>query len=406
MTIRNQSRRTGTKLGTLSVLAAFGLALAFVTDSQNSTASADDTITIGAVKALSGGMSSFDVPPLNGAKLAIADINAAGGVLGKQLDVVVVDFHTKVEESGPGAREALDQGAELIITSCDFDFGAPAALVAQAANVAAFSDCAGSVQFGVQGIGPLAFTMGNMGRSEGAIMAEWGYQKKNWTKAWVLQDSVLLYYDEVCTGFKDRFLELGGTIVGHETFKPTDPTVATQISKLGSGDRPDILFVCAWPTAGAAAFKQLRAAGYNEPILSSNTYDGAFWIGAIPDISDLYFANYASMWGDDPSAEVNAFFERYAAAYGGLPENSNVVTGYAVIQAFALGAEAAGSTDGDQVAEALNNAGAMDLLVGPTTYTADLHADLMRPQRIMEVQNGKPSYLEMWTLSSPPKVEF
>jgi branched-chain amino acid transport system substrate-binding protein len=405
MTSKNHSRRTGTKLGTLSVVAAFGLAAAFATGGHN-TASADDTITVGAVKGISGGMSSFDVPPLNGAKLAIEDINAADGLLGKQLDVVVIDFHTKIEESGPGAREALDQGAELIITSCDFDFGAPAALVAQAANVVAFSDCAGSVQFGVQGIGPLAFTMGNMGRSEGAIMAEWGYQKKNWTKAWVLQDSVLLYYDEVCTGFKDRFLELGGTIVGHETFKPTDPTVATQISKLGSGDRPDILFVCAWPTAGAAAFKQLRAAGYNEPILSSNTYDGAFWIGAIPDISDLYFANYASMWGDDPSAEVNAFFERYAAAYGGLPENSNVVTGYAVIQAFALGAEAAGSTDGDQVAEALNNAGAMDLLVGPTTYTADLHADLMRPQRIMEVQNGKPSYLEMWTLSSPPKVEF
>ena len=48
----------------------------------------------------------------------------------------------------------------------------------------------------------------------------------------------------------------------------------------------------------------------------------------------------------------------------------------------------------------------MDLLVGPTTYTAEMHADLVRPQRIMEVQNGEPRYLEMWTLSRPPKVEF
>ena len=405
MTSKNQSRRTGTKLGTLSVLAAFGLAAAFATAGQN-TASADDTITIGAVKGISGIMTSFDVPPLNGAKLAIADINAAGGVLGRQLDVTVVDMHSKIEDSGPGAREALDQGAELIITSCDFDFGAPAALVAQSANVAAFSDCAGSVQFGVQGIGPLAFTMGNMGRTEGAVMAEWAFEKMNWTTAWMLQDSGLLYYDEVCTGFKDRYLELGGTIVGHETFKATDPTIATQISKLSSADRPDTLFVCAWTTAGAAAFKQLRAAGFDEPILSSNTYDGAFWIAAIPDISNLYFANYASMWGDDPNEKVNDFFKRYAETYDGLPENSNVVTGYAVVQAFALGAEAAGSTDGDQVAKALEAAGAMDLLVGPTTYTAELHADLVRPQRIMEVQNGKPSYLEMWTLSRPPKIEF
>ena len=405
MTARKYNRSTGMQRATLPIFAAFGLAVAVAGGGQD-TASADDTITVGAVKGISGLMTSFDVPPLNGARLAIEDINAAGGVLGKQLDVVVVDYHSKVEESGPGGREVLDQGAELVITACDFDFGAPAALVAQAANVVAFSDCAGSVQFGVQGIGPLAFTMGNMGRTEGAVMAEWAFEKKKWTKAWMLQDSTLLYYDEVCTGFKDRYLELGATIVGHETFKPADPTVATQISKLSAGDRPDFLFVCAWPTAGAGAFKQLRAAGHDQPILSSNTYDGAFWIDAIPDISNLYFANYASMWGDDPSEEVNAFFKRYAEAYDGLPDNSNVVTGYAVIQAFALGAEAAGTTDGDKVAMALEAAGAMDLLVGPTTYTAEMHADLVRPQRIMEVQNGKPRYLEMWTLSRPPKVEF
>ena len=365
-----------------------------------------DPILIGAVKAESGFMSAFDIPPLRGAELAVADINAAGGVLGRPLEISVIDYHSKPEDAGPAAQELIDDGASLIIAACDFDLGSPAALVAQEANVLAMSDCAGSIQFGVQGIGPLAYTMGNAGRSEGAIMAEWAYNERNMTKAWTLRDTNLLYYSEVCTGFKDRFTELGGTIVGEETFETDDPTIATQISALESAETPDFLFICGFPTGGAGAIRQLRSAGFDQPLLSSNTYDGTYWMEAVPDISNMYFSNYASMWGDDPNPEVNAFFEQYQEQYGSLPDNSNVITGYSLIQAFALAAESAGTLEGDALANALDTMGEMDLLVGPTTFTPDLHIDLLRRQEIMEIQDSQPKFLQYWELTTPPKVDF
>ena len=185
-----------------------------------------------------------------------------------------------------------------------------------------------------------------------------------------------------------------------------DTSFATQVSNLTALDPPpDFLFICAFPTGGTGAMREIRAAGHDQPILSSNTYDGDTWIPAIPDISNMFIANYGSMWGDDPNPAVNEFFARYIDQYG-LPANSNVLTGYSVIQAFALAAEAAGTTDGDAVAKALEEIGTMDLLVGPTTFTADLHIDLLRPQQVTEIQNGTPAYRELWQLENPPKIEF
>ena len=66
----------------------------------------------------------------------------------------------------------------------DFDFGAPGAFVAQQKNVIAFS-AASDPKFGVQGVGPLAYSVSNAGQAQGALMAEWAYNKKGWKKAYV-----------------------------------------------------------------------------------------------------------------------------------------------------------------------------------------------------------------------------
>src|SRR5262249_55139248 len=162
-------------------------------------------------------------------------------------------------------------------------------------------------------------------------MAEWAIKSRKLRTAWTLRDTGLLYYNEVCTGFKDRYTELGGKIVGEETYKATDPSVATQINHLRSiKPAPAALVLCGLPTGGSAAIRQIRAAGFNQPLLSSNTYDGDYWKKAIPKaaLSNIYFANYASLYGDDPNPKVNAFMKRYKALYGKSPDNSNLVTGY------------------------------------------------------------------------------
>lgn len=365
-----------------------------------------DPIVIGAAIAESSFMAPFDEPPLAAARFAIEDINAEGGVLGRPLELVVSDMKSEPSKGPQAALDVLGQGAEMVIVSCDFDIGGPAAVTATAEGKVAFSTCAGSPQFGPQGIGPLAYTMGAAGQTEGSILAEWATEKKDFKTAYLLTDTDLEYYKNVAKGFQQRFPEVGGEIVASSNFKQKDPPAAVVNKVLAANPQPDFLFFASNPLFGGQVLRRLRAAGYDGTIIGSNSWDGDYWKKGFPGLSDFYFLGYISLYGDDPKAGANELVERYRETEGKLPDNSNLVTGYSVIQAFARAAEAAGSLDGEKIAAELDKFSGEDLLVGPTTFTPDMHISLERPMQIMQIQDGKSSFLETWTPKEAPDIEL
>jgi branched-chain amino acid transport system substrate-binding protein len=365
-----------------------------------------EPIVIGAAIAESSFMSPFDLPPLAAARFAIEDINAKGGVLGRPLELVVSDMKSEPSEGPKAALDVLGQGAEMVIVSCDFDIGGPAAVTATGEGKVAFSTCAGSAQFGPQGIGPLAYTMGAAGQTEGGILAEWATEDKGFKTAYLLTDTDLEYYKNVAKGFEQRFPDLGGEITGSSNFKQKDPPAAVVNKVLAASPQPDFVFLASNPSFGGQVLRRLRASGYDGPIVGSNSWDGDYWKKGFPNLSELYFLGYISLYGDDPNAKANELVERYRQEEGKLPDNSNLVTGYSVIEAFARAAEAAGSVDGEKVAAELDKFADEDLLVGPTTFIPDMHISRERPMQIMEIQDGKSSFLKTWTPKAAPDIEF
>src|SRR5690348_13919100 len=105
---------------------------------------AADEIVVGFATAESGFMQAYDKPAQDAAMIRIDEINKAGGLLGRQIKVVNADTKTDRAEGAKAGLEVLDKGAELVIVSCDYDFGAPAALAAQAAGKVSFFLCAES----------------------------------------------------------------------------------------------------------------------------------------------------------------------------------------------------------------------------------------------------------------------
>ena len=91
----------------------------------------------------------------------------------------------------------------------------------------------------------------------------------------------------------------------------------------------------------ASAIKQLRAAGIDQPILADEDIDGDYWKGGVPDLNDVYYATYASIYGDDPDPKVNELVDRYKQKTGKLPDTSAFLTGYAMIQAIQKAVEGA-----------------------------------------------------------------
>jgi branched-chain amino acid transport system substrate-binding protein len=366
----------------------------------------DEPIVIGAAIGESGWLEATDVPAKVMEEFAIEDINAEGGVLGRPLKLITADTASEQAQGSTAALEVIEQGAEMVIVSCDFDYGSPAALVAQESDKIAFSTCAGSPKFGVQGIGPNAYTMSNGTPALAGVLAEFGYEEKGFRNAYMLLDDTIDYDKTLCAGLEEVWPKLGGKIVGRDTYKNEDASIASQISRLKSTPDVDVIFQCTYNPGGAQALRQLRNAGVDTPVIGSESQDGDYWLNAVPNLSDFYYQTYGSMFGDDPRPQFNQLVKRYTKKVGEPPAQALGFTGYSVIEMYAAAVEKAGTTETAAVREALDEMEDVPLLVGPTTFTPDTHISLHRPMVIMEVQNGKHDYVETRTPKVISKVEY
>ncbi len=95
----------------------------------------DDKITFGGAMCMTGAQAPLDTPSFKGAQVAIKELNDRGGLLGKQVEFVNVDGKSDPVTVGNVTVELIDNGADLIVAPCDFDFGGPASRAAQEAGL-------------------------------------------------------------------------------------------------------------------------------------------------------------------------------------------------------------------------------------------------------------------------------
>jgi branched-chain amino acid transport system substrate-binding protein len=370
--------------------------------------SSSQPIVIGMAVAQTGGFSAYDLGIIAAAKIEIANLNSHGGVLGRQLQVAIADTKSDRAQGPQAALTVLGQGANLVITQCDFDFGSPAALVALQHNVPAFS-CASSPKFGVQDIGPLAFSINFAGNEEAAVAAEYPYKKLGFKTVYILTDPTIAYSKDLGTNFKQVWTGLAGagSVLGTDTFQNGDPSIDAQITRIKSlSTKPDFIFLSTYLPGGVSAIRQIRAAGLNTPIMTGQAMDDSSWLNAVPNLSDFYAVDYASFYGDDSRSDVNSFFANFQQVTGSAAPNAYPIMGYSMVQLFALAVQKAGSTDGKAVSKALESGSTFNLLVGPTVFSPDLHINDKRPMTIMTIKNGKAAFVTQYTPESVPAPIF
>ncbi|PUA20403.1 ABC transporter substrate-binding protein [Glaciimonas sp. PCH181] len=377
-------------------LALFSLA---ATVGLSSARAADEPITIGFAIAESGWLQNYDSAPFKAAVLKIDEINKAGGLLGRQLKYRVIDTKTERERSASAGAELIRSGVNLLVVSCDYDFGAPAALAGQKAKVITMSLCAADPKMGVQGVGDYAFTANSAAQSEGVAIAEYAQEKLKLKTTYVLEDTTIEYSKSGCAGFRAAWAKGDGkdSILGNDVFKNNDPSIAAQITRLNSlSKKPDSVFVCSFMPGGASAIRQLRAAGINVPILGTTAMVDNYWLNAVPKLKDFYVPAFMSLYGDDPRPAMNTFIANFKARWKEAPVSSYSVLGYSLIEQWAYAVTTTHSTDSDKNLAVMNSFTNQPFLVGPTTYRKDLHIQLNRPWLILKVENGSFHAVEMY----------
>ena len=363
-----------------------------------------EPILIGSAMAQTGFMSPFDVPALDTARIAIDATNSAGGVLGCQLELIEVDGESNPDKGAQIATDLIDQGAQLMLVTCDYDINAKASQVAQDAGVLVIAPCVGDTIMGPDAGLTLGFSLGSAVPGEAAIMAEWAFEEFG-PKASLFKDMSIKYTQNQCKVFEERWTQLGGEIVSAPEFSQTQQgslaaPVTAQVKEIKDSN-PDVVALCSYPGGGAEAAAALRAGGVETPVVSGFGMDGAFWLGAVPDLSDFYFVTYASVFGDDPNPKVTELLSAYKSLTGTDAATSGLVTGASSIEAFALAAEQAGSTNGADLAAALEAFDNVELTAGPTSFSPQLHVNVTRPMAVMQVQDGSHSFIEYRTAEQP-----
>ncbi len=369
--------------------------------SSAAPAASGDPLVLGIVQAGSGFMGPIDTPARNALLLEVEKVNAAGGVNGQPIQVNFIDTETKFEAYAPNAQKVIDEGANVLIVTCDYDVSSPAALVAEAANVLNIAPCIGDPIYGPAGGLKLGFSMGDGVPGEASVMAEFA-NKQGYKTAVLMKDTSIKYTQNQCAVFDKRFTELGGKVLNTYEYVQGD-SVKETVSKIASGTKPDVIINCGYNPGGGQVAKEIRDGGLATPIISGFGMDGDFWVGGIPNLTDYYVVTYNAKNGDDANADVNAAAEEYKAKYGNLPDVGGFVTGPTTLQVILEAYKQAGSWDGDKMTAALETFKDVPTLAGPTSFSPDLHINVTRPMAILEVVDGKLKFIEA---IAPEKVVF
>ncbi len=401
-----------TKVGkaTLVLLAVAALAAAAVT-AGTAAPQAKKTVTIGWAYDGVGAMAPFDGPALATAKTRIAQVNKL-----KSSPVRLKLLTCNTQNNKPAIAKAcatklLGQGADIVMTTCDVDFAAPVVQTAINAGKLTIAPCIGTDQMGPKRFGAkgrLAFSYGNVAQDEGSAMAEFAW-KRGWRTASLATDTVIVYFRNVVQAFKARWAQLGGKIAAEETYQSLGGNPASwqnTVTRLNAEDADVIV------TSTAAAFgaqvpilNGLRTLGNSTPFLNSWAGDGNYWYSKDPQVTNYYYVTFASAFGDDPVAAVNALAKKNAAAIAKGGSTGGFITGPAAIDGILVALRrTGGSTNGLALAAQMEKFKNVPTLSGLVSFSKQLHTVYGRAYRVIRVQNNTPKVIGTIKAKVVPKI--
>lgn len=349
-----------------------------------------NTIKIGGGFALTGDESSLDLPAANGAKLAVKEINTAGGVLGKQLELVTHDTQYKMDVTAQVCKQFVEQDKVIAVVGfTDTDSVLACGPIIQKAGLPFITAGATSPKIPSQ-VGDKMFLAPFGDNVQAAAGAEFAAQKfgKN---AYLLWDKGVEYTTLLADYFKKRFTDsdLGGKIVLEDSYDDKATDFSAQITKIKAlPTQPDFYYVAAMPYNVGTVVKQMRDAGLTGPIVGGDGYDDPSWVAAVGSASNnVFFSTHALNDPNKAPAAYKKFFQAYQAEYGRDPENAFAALGYDSVYLLVDAIKRANSTDANAITQALRATKNFPGITGNITYDAS-----QVPQKgvtIIELKDGK-----------------
>ena len=378
------------KNGFLKAAAASLMTVILAASVAGCGSSSSKEIKIGLLNEMTGGNATIGTAAANGAKLAIKEINANGGLLGKQIKAVVADNKSEPSEAANAMTKLLTQDSVVAVTGTFSSSNAIAAASVAEANkspylVAGATNPKVTVDEKTKTVKKYIYRVCFIDPFQGTVAANFAAKDLKVKKAAMLVDNSSDYSKGLAEFFEAALKKEGGEIVANEAYLQKDTDFKATLTKIKSKGA-EVLYVPGYYEEVGKIVKQAREMGITVPIIGADGWDSPklVEIASVSALNNTYFTNHYSV--EDTSPKAQAFVDSYTKEYGQKPE-ALAVLGYDAVYVLADAIKRANSTDSAKIIEALADTKDFPDISGVTTINKTHDAD--KNAVVIEMKDGK-----------------
>lgn len=349
---------------------------------------AEEEFLIGSIGPLTGDVASYGISVKQGAEIAVAEINKAGGVTigdttykfamdsqddqGSE-DIAVQAYNTVMDDGANVIMGAVTSAPCIAITSYTYADG-----ILQITPSGSAEDCIANDN---------AFRICFSDPEQGVAMADYLFDTVGISKVAVIYDTASDYSTGIKDAFEAEFADKGGEVVTSEAFQTNDEDFNTQLTSIQSTDAEAIYVPAYYQDAGHIT-KQAAEKGMDLPFFGSDGWDGVQNQVADPALVEgcIYTSPFCAA-ADDP--KTAAFVEAYEAAYGSTPDQF-AADGYDCVYTYKAAMEQAQSIENEDLIAAMTEI-TVEGLTG--TMTFDASGAPIKDVLIVTIKDGVPQYI-------------
>ena len=354
-----------------------------------SALSAAEPIKLGEYASLTGKEAGFGQTSHQGVVLALEEINAAGGVLGRPLELVYEDNQTKPGESATAVKKLISRDKVVaLIGEVSSGRSLEAAPIAQANHIPMVAPAATNPT--VTQTGNYIFRVCFIDSFQGMIIAKFAKEDLKVRKVAILSSVSNAYSKGLARYFKEPFVASGGEVVTEKNFSEGDKDFRAQLTAVKAAG-VDAVFVPGYYTESALIVRQARDLGLTMPFFGGDGWEDEqlLKIGG-EALNGCFYTTHFSAENTDPV--VAAFTAKYKARWKNEAPGAFSALGYDAVYVLADAIKRAGSTDGARLRDALAATKDFPGVSGVTTIDKERNAS--KPATIIALKDGKAKFFK------------
>lgn len=332
------------------------LALALITTALATPAFAQDgPVKVGFAADLTGACAALAEDGLNGAKIAAAEINARGGILGRPLELIVRDTQTKPDEGAKVARELIvDEKIDVLTGVCSSAVMLAESAVSGELKTPFYAAIGSTQRANIELHQPYFWQVQANATMEAYAAAEYVAKKPEWTRISALGSDYEWGHTSVAA-FTERLKALRPDVVFADPIyaKVGETAMAPYVTAV-LNQQPDAVFAPLFGPSLGAVLKQGQGFGFfnRTNLVTLMTVDTLQSQGGSMPADNVYGIARAPFFALEQTPEVTAFIEAYRAEFGEYPTDW-AINAYDGLMFYAAAAEHAGTVEADPLIAAV-----------------------------------------------------